>query len=84
MLFAYLAGHVSTISSKTIFAAVNKLHDYQSGVFPPLSFDQSVKNPLGPRVFNPYVLIGDYNNGQFVPNSMGFVNVYTLGKAPAN
>ncbi len=77
-MFVHLAKSVHPIDSHTILAAAQKLTNYDSGVFPVVSYNKPAKKTLGPRVFTPDVVFGKYESGKFVTTSKGFVNIYTL------
>lgn len=75
-LFAHVANKVETVDAASILAALNQLHDYDPGVAPVVSFDSPPPpGALGPRMFQPNVVIGKFEGGKLVPQ--GFYNVAT-------
>jgi branched-chain amino acid transport system substrate-binding protein len=81
-LFAAVASQLKTVTAGSVLAALNRLHGYATGLTPPISYDIKAPDPaLGARVFLPDVVIGDFQNGQFVPAG-GFVNIATGASVP--
>jgi branched-chain amino acid transport system substrate-binding protein len=81
-LFAAVASEVKTVTAASILGALNGLHGYATGLTPPVSYDIKAPDPaLGARIFLPDVVIGDFQNGTFVPAD-GFVNIATGASVP--
>jgi len=81
-LFAAVASQVKTVTAASILAALNRLHGYATGLTPPISYNITAPDPaLGARIFLPDIVIGDFQNGEFVPAG-GFVDIATGASVP--
>jgi branched-chain amino acid transport system substrate-binding protein len=80
-LAAHVAASVKTVDAASMLAALDSLHGYQPGLVPAISYDAPAPaNTLGPRVFQPYVVIGQFENGTVVP--FGFFDIGTAKPVP--
>jgi branched-chain amino acid transport system substrate-binding protein len=81
-LFAAVASEVKTVTAASILGALNGLHGYQTGLTPPISYNIKAPDPaLGARIFLPDIVLGDFQNGAFVPSG-GFVDIATGASVP--
>jgi branched-chain amino acid transport system substrate-binding protein len=81
-LFAAVAGEVKTVTAASVLGALNHLHDYSTGLTPPISYDIKPPDPaLGARIFLPDIVTGEFQGGTFVPDS-GFVDIATGASVP--
>ena len=81
-LFAAVASEVKTVTAASILGALNGLNGYQTGLTPPISYNIKAPDPaLGARIFLPDIVLGDFQNGAFVPSG-GFVDIATGVSVP--
>jgi hypothetical protein len=66
----------SQVTAPAIRNYLNSLNNYDPGISGPVSFNQPVANPFGPRIFAAYVLPQSYANGT-LPAAGPFINLLT-------
>jgi ABC-type branched-subunit amino acid transport system substrate-binding protein len=73
----------SDVTAASIQNYLNNLSNYDPGISGPVSFNQPVSNPFGPRIFAAYVLPQSYSNGQ-LPAAGPFINLLTGATSPSS
>jgi hypothetical protein len=70
------------VTGASMISYLNKLHDFNPGIMPPVSFDQPVPNPYGPRMFAAWNVPAKWDGGKEYPVTGPFNNLLT-GKTAA-
>jgi ABC-type branched-subunit amino acid transport system substrate-binding protein len=74
-LFKRVAKGMSNVTGARIIAAMPRITNFTTGVFPPINFSQPVKAIPGLHIFNPNVLFEQVRHGVLVPLTGHFTNV---------
>jgi ABC-type branched-subunit amino acid transport system substrate-binding protein len=78
-LFEQAAKGLATIDAPSILAAMPKITNFDVGIMPPVDFSKPLPMP-GVHVFNPNVYYERVKDGELVPVSGKFVNLFPSGK----
>ena len=80
-LFASAAEGLKKVDARSVTRALNRLHDYDPGVVPRISFDtRAPEGAIGPRMFQPNVAVAQYDGDTIEP--LGYFNIATGARVP--
>ena len=82
-MFADIVKDMPQIDAASVTAAMPTVTNYESGIFPPANFSKVQTLLPGIRLFNTSVLFTQVKNGQFVPVTGDFVDVFAAAGGTA-